>query len=105
MKKFFPKWVWFDAVAITVMAGLLTYVLWDAWSTRLDYAFGYLMPMFMAYVIWDRFPKIKIYFESAPSKDIGGFSKLFLGMFFFLYDNLRISDFFIVFHSLFLGSR
>lgn len=84
MKKFFPKWVWFDAVAITVMAGLLTYVLWDAWSTRLDYAFGYLMPMFMAYVIWDRFPKIKRYFESAPSKDIGGLSKLFLGMFFSL---------------------
>lgn len=82
MKKFFPKWVWFDAVAITVMAGLLTYVLWDAWSTRLDYAFGYLMPMFMAYVIWDRFPKIKRYFESAPSQDIGGLSKLFLGMFF-----------------------
>ena len=49
-----------------------TCVLWDTWSTRLDYAFGYLMPVFMLYVIWDRLPKIEKYFLGKPSQNKGG---------------------------------
>jgi len=79
MQKKFPLCARLDALAIAAMAALLTYVLWEIWSTRLDYAFGYLMPMFMAYVVWDRLPKIEKYFASEPSERGGKFAELFFG--------------------------
>lgn len=71
-----------DAVAVAAMAAMLTFVLWDTWSTRLDYAFGYLMPVFMAYVIWDRLPKIEKYFASAPGRDCGKLASALAGLLF-----------------------
>lgn len=82
MQKKFPLCARLDALAIAAMAALLTYVLWEVWSTRLDYAFGYLMPMFMAYVVWDRLPKIEKYFASEPSERGGKFAELFFGALF-----------------------
>ena len=71
-----------DAAAVAAMAAMLTFVLWDTWSTRLDYAFGYLMPVFMAYVIWDRLPKIEKYFASAPGRDCGKAASALAGLLF-----------------------
>ena len=71
-----------DAAAVAAMAAMLTFVLWDTWSTRLDYAFGYLMPVFMAYVIWDRLPKIEKYFASAPGRDCGKLASALAGLLF-----------------------
>ena len=67
-----PFFARIDASLIAFMALMLTCVLWDTWSTRLDYAFGYLMPVFMLYVIWDRLPKIEKYFLGKPSQNNGG---------------------------------
>ena len=67
-----PFFARIDASVIAFMALMLTCVLWDTWSTRLDYAFGYLMPVFMLYVIWDRLPKIEKYFLGKPSQNNGG---------------------------------
>lgn len=67
-----PFFARIDAAVVAVMALMLTCVLWDTWSTRLDYAFGYLMPVFMLYVIWDRLPKIEKYFLGKPSQNKGG---------------------------------
>lgn len=67
-----PFFARIDASVIALMALMLTCVLWDTWSTRLDYAFGYLMPVFMLYVIWDRLPKIEKYFLGKPSQNNGG---------------------------------
>ena len=67
-----PFFARIDAAVVALMALMLTCVLWDTWSTRLDYAFGYLMPVFMLYVIWDRLPKIEKYFLGKPSQNKGG---------------------------------
>lgn len=71
-----------DALIIAAMAVLLTCVLWETWSKRLDYSFGYLMPIFMAYVVWDRLPKIEKYYQNSPSKHSSKFAEFF-GDFFY----------------------
>lgn len=71
-----------DAAAVAAMAAMLTCVLWETWSTRLDYAFGYLMPVFMAYVVWDRLPKIEKYFASDPGSGCGKFASALAGLLF-----------------------
>lgn len=43
------------------------YVIWDQyhwWSTRDDYSFGFLVPLFAVYVIHDRWPLIRAHFSS-----------------------------------------
>ena len=43
---------------------LLSYI----WSNRLDYSFGYLVPFFALYIIYDRLPKIMAYFSEPPKE-------------------------------------
>jgi exosortase len=43
-------------------AGFGAFVTWDQWywwGRREDYSFGYLVPLFVAVVVWDRWPRIK----------------------------------------------
>ncbi len=55
------------AVCALAMAANLCLLLCNVWSTRMDYSFGYLVPIFVAYVIWDRKERISGYF--APSRE------------------------------------
>ncbi|MBK1857370.1 exosortase/archaeosortase family protein [Cerasicoccus arenae] len=48
----------FIAGLVIFMAGLLIFDQYFYWSTIPDYSFGYLVPMFAAYVIYDRWPNI-----------------------------------------------
>ena len=55
------------------MAALTTWDQWAIWSTKDDYGFGYLVPFFSAYVLYDRWDTLHPYFTgershvSAPS--------------------------------------
>lgn len=47
--------------ALAVCAGFLLFVTWDQchwWRTKQDYSFGWLVPLFVAFVVQDRWPKI-----------------------------------------------
>jgi exosortase len=61
-----------------MLLGFAFYMIWDQfywWGAREDYSFGYLVPLFAAYVIYDRWPMIRSYLvngdapgvEAAPS--------------------------------------
>jgi exosortase/archaeosortase family protein len=55
------------------MAGFATWDQWAIWSTKDDYTFGYLVPFFSAYVLWDRWDELHAWLTgersdpSAPS--------------------------------------
>lgn len=47
--------------ALLLAVGFMLFIIWDQWhwwNTREDYSFGFLVPMFVAYVIYDRWEKI-----------------------------------------------
>ncbi|MDB2358169.1 archaeosortase/exosortase family protein, partial [Opitutales bacterium] len=44
-------------MALSLLLGLIFYTVWDQiywWGEREDYSFGYLVPLFVAYVLHDR---------------------------------------------------
>ena len=49
--------------ALLLGAGFMGFVAWDQshwWSTKEDYGFGWLVPAFVAFVVYDRWPKILV---------------------------------------------
>lgn len=54
-----------------MLLGLVVYMIWDQlhwWGNREDYSFGYLVPLFVGYVLFDRWPVIRCYlFAGAKS--------------------------------------
>ncbi|MGZ0656195.1 exosortase/archaeosortase family protein [Coraliomargarita sp. W4R53] len=59
-KNLLPEQIW----TACLLAGFAFYAIWDQlfwWSNREDYSFGYLVPLFAAYVIYDRWPVIRSY--------------------------------------------
>ena len=46
------------ALLLVGMAGFATWDQWAIWSTKDDYTFGYLVPFFCAYVLWDRWEEL-----------------------------------------------
>jgi len=52
-------------LAVPVLLGFLCYMILDQyywWSTREDYSFGFLVPLFTGYVLYERWPSIMGYF-------------------------------------------
>ncbi len=50
--------------AACLILGFALYTIWDQlywWGNREDYSFGYLVPLFSAYVLYDRWPAIRSY--------------------------------------------
>ena len=50
--------------AFCLIVGFALYTVWDQfywWSNREDYSFGYLVPLFAGYVLFDRWPVIRSY--------------------------------------------
>ena len=48
--------------ALGLAAGFLAFVTWDQshwWSVKQDYTFGWLVPLFVAFVVHDRWPRIR----------------------------------------------
>ncbi len=42
------------------MGAFATWDQWAIWSTKDDYTFGYLVPLFSAYVLWDRWEELRV---------------------------------------------
>jgi len=86
MQKFFklPLDVRISFFTVILMMASLCYVLWPIWSTRMDYTFGMITPMFVAFIVYDRKEHIFKYFfdECAQSENSSGFAKLFFNLFF-----------------------
>lgn len=52
--------------------GFMLFIVWDQWhwwSTREDYSFGFLVPLFVAYVLFDRWEKIVYLITGRPPAD------------------------------------
>lgn len=60
-------------MAACLMAGFAFYAVWDQlfwWGNREDYSFGYLVPVFVAYVLYERWPTIRSYlFHGVASEE------------------------------------
>ncbi|MFP4203985.1 MAG: exosortase/archaeosortase family protein [Opitutales bacterium] len=59
--------------AALMVLGFAAYMIWDQffwWGEREDYSFGYLVPLFAAFVIYDRWSSIRAYLErgAAPGE-------------------------------------
>lgn len=56
-----------------MLAGFALYLIWDQfhwWGTREDYSFGYLVPLFVGYVIYDRWPRIRSFLQRGHSVNV-----------------------------------
>ncbi len=66
------------------MAGVVVFDQWFQWSTKEDYTFGYIVPFFSAYVLYDRFPEIAAHFtpdeNRAPEKPAGRIWDILFGV-------------------------
>ncbi|MDR2844751.1 MAG: exosortase/archaeosortase family protein [Puniceicoccales bacterium] len=52
------KVIWLAALLLGGV-GVVIWDQWSQWSTREDYTFGYLVPFFCLYVLYDRWPQLK----------------------------------------------
>ncbi len=62
--------------AACLLLGFALYMVWDQWywwGEREDYSFGYLVPLFAGYVLYDRWPQIRSYLLKGhgPEGDAG----------------------------------
>ena len=44
---------------LLAMMGFATWDQWAIWSTKQDYTFGYLVPAFSLYVLWERWSALR----------------------------------------------
>ncbi len=59
--------------AILMLLGFSFYMIWDQyhwWSSRDDYSFGFLVPLFAIYVIYDRWPRIKSHLSGVYDRPV-----------------------------------
>ena len=60
--------------ALGLSAGFMAFVAWDQshwWRVKEDYSFGWLVPVFVAYVVYDRWPKILARLREAENGPAG----------------------------------
>lgn len=53
-----------------MLSGFAAYMIWDQfhwWKTREDYSFGFLVPLFAGFVIYDRWPLINSYLSQSDN--------------------------------------
>ncbi|MGH8018958.1 MAG: exosortase/archaeosortase family protein [Opitutaceae bacterium] len=56
--------------ALVVVAGFAAFLTWDQWhwwSVKEDYAFGYIVPLFVACVVYDRWPRMLKLLSNPPA--------------------------------------
>ncbi|HEX7631182.1 MAG TPA: exosortase/archaeosortase family protein [Lacunisphaera sp.] len=56
--------------ALGLSAGFMAFVAWDQshwWSRKEDYSFGWLVPVFTAYVVYDRWPELQARLRAAAA--------------------------------------
>lgn len=66
-------------VALGMLLGFALYMIWDQfywWGQREDYSFGYLVPFFAGYVLYDRWPTIRSYLLKGQAPGMGAASSV-----------------------------
>ena len=66
------------AAALLVAAGFWAFIAWDQshwWGTKEDYSFGWLVPLFVAFVVSERWEKIKGYFGGLSLDHLTGWKR------------------------------
>ncbi|WP_309379850.1 exosortase/archaeosortase family protein [Cerasicoccus frondis] len=71
----------YSLMIVVAMAGIVVFDQYFYWSTVPDYSFGYLVPFFAAYVVYDRWPKIQKYLTGEAGEAKGATTD-FLAIFF-----------------------
>ncbi len=74
LKKYFPDVPAVFLAALALAAGFMAFVAWDQshwWRMKEDYSFGWLVPMFTGYVVFDRWPQIKARLQAAGAAATG----------------------------------
>ena len=59
-------------ITLLLGAGFMGFVAWDQshwWSTKADYGFGWLVPAFVAFVVYDRWPRIVAALQACGAPD------------------------------------
>lgn len=77
-----PTQVVISALIIFVLIVVETLSLKYVWANRVDYSFGYIMPMFCVYVLYDRWEKIFGYFKTDSLNTTRTFKDYFADFFF-----------------------
>lgn len=78
----FPLQVKFYAISFALMAFATCKLLANSWNNRLDYSFGYLTPIFVLYILFDRYPKISSTFSEHAMPESTKLLKPFCDLFF-----------------------
>ena len=78
----FPLQVKFYAISFALMAFATCKLLANSWNNRLDYSFGYLTPIFVLYILFDRYPKISSTFSEHAKPESTKLLKPFCDFFF-----------------------
>ncbi len=58
--------------ALALSGGFVAFVAWDQshwWQRKEDYSFGWLVPLFTAYAVYDRWPQIRVRIAEAAQSD------------------------------------
>jgi len=63
------------ALLLVGMAAFTTWDQWAIWSTKDDYTFGYLVPFFSAYVLWERWEELRSLLTGGRSEPSGPSAK------------------------------
>ncbi len=77
-----PPQVISSAIIVLLLILIETLSLKYVWSNRVDYSFGYIMPMFCLYVLYDRWNDIFGFFNKSPEGSSSGFLQVLANLFF-----------------------
>lgn len=74
LQKYFPEVPEAFLAALGLSAGFMAFVAWDQshwWRVKEDYSFGWLVPMFTGYVVYERWPEILQRLRTAATAPAG----------------------------------
>ncbi|MEC7273631.1 MAG: exosortase/archaeosortase family protein [Verrucomicrobiota bacterium] len=87
----------FDQIAAACLVmGFVLYTIWDQlfwWGTREDYSFGYIVPFFVAYVIYDRWPIIRGYLLPRKQEEENAYAACDRGSLVFVLEWIAVAGF------------
>ena len=67
---------------LLLAGGLMAFVAWDQshwWRTKQDYGFGWFVPVFVAYVVYDRWPRVAAWLQNAGAENAAAATPAWLG--------------------------
>jgi exosortase/archaeosortase family protein len=79
---------------MALLLGLMGFMIWDQffwWQTNDEYSFGYLVPLFVAYILYERWPEIQSYlFRGVALREENGTDAPKRGLFTVLFEWIAV---------------